>query len=99
MDPAKAVANANSKVLRIEQFVEARHMDSRDQMAHIAAVVDQWRAETGGRSATPLGDRLGSPTVPAVGTPPRTTSGTCHCDGPPHPYSPGWCPAAGPVTR
>lgn len=20
----------------------------------------------------------------------------CHCDGPAHPYSPGWCPATGP---
>lgn len=27
------------------------------------------------------------------------TGGTCHCDGPPHTWSPGWCPEAGPVTR
>lgn len=26
-------------------------------------------------------------------------SGSCHCDGPPHPYAPGWCPDSGPVTR
>lgn len=25
--------------------------------------------------------------------------GTCHCDGPPHTYAPGWCPASGPVTH
>lgn len=28
-----------------------------------------------------------------------TMSGTCHCDGPPHTYSPGWCPRSGPVVR
>jgi len=22
---------------------------------------------------------------------------TCHCDGPPHQWSPGWCPSSGPV--
>lgn len=23
----------------------------------------------------------------------------CVCDGPPHTWSPGWCPQSGPVTR
>lgn len=27
------------------------------------------------------------------------TGKTCSCDGPPHPWSPGWCPASGPVAR
>lgn len=27
---------------------------------------------------------------------PNTGKVMCHCDGPPHVYSPGWCPAEGP---
>lgn len=29
---------------------------------------------------------------------PHVAGGTCSCDGPPHAWSPGWCPASGPVT-
>lgn len=35
----------------------------------------------------------------ALNTEGKTMSGTCHCDGPPHTYSPGWCPRSSPVAR
>jgi hypothetical protein len=48
-----------------------------------------------------LRDR-GEATSPAYGRSESTrrdhTGDTCHCDGPPHTWSRGWCPDSGPVS-
>lgn len=40
----------------------------------------------------------GTGRVAEAPAPPVALGATCHCDGPPHPYSPHWCPVEGPVT-
>lgn len=52
------------------------------------------------------GDRLQLPWTDQL-APPRPGlipglvrgDGVCHCDGPPHAWSPGWCPSDGPVRE
>lgn len=78
-----------------------------DALRSIAAAVVEARNQTpiGSMRLSPgVGEKLlcdvesylaGLIVLGAVPQPRRAVGGTCSCDGPPHPYAPGWCPPGG----
>lgn len=54
LQPSQVTANANSKMLRIERLVEARHIPTPRRMVAIARIVEEFEAAVEGSTADPF---------------------------------------------